>query len=65
MTTETQNNKPLYRVSFSRITGKDADGNDHSESRVRSAQPGHARATSKAPSSNATSSPPISSTTTA
>lgn len=28
MTTETQNNKPLYRVSFSRITGQDADGND-------------------------------------
>lgn len=28
MTTETQNNKPLYRVSFSRITGKDDQGND-------------------------------------
>lgn len=28
MSQETQNNKPLYRVSFSRITGKDENGND-------------------------------------
>jgi hypothetical protein len=28
MTTETQNQKPLYRVSFSRITGKDDQGQD-------------------------------------
>ncbi|OJJ12950.1 hypothetical protein BKI51_02470 [Alphaproteobacteria bacterium AO1-B] len=28
MTTQNTNNKPLYRVSFSRITGKDNQGND-------------------------------------
>lgn len=28
MTTETTNKKPLYRVSFSRITGKDDQGNE-------------------------------------
>ncbi len=28
MTTETANTKPMYRVSFSRIIGKDPEGND-------------------------------------
>lgn len=28
MTNENTNQKPLYRVSFSRITGKDDQGND-------------------------------------
>jgi uncharacterized protein (DUF736 family) len=28
MTNENNNNKPLYRVSFSRITGKDNEGKD-------------------------------------
>lgn len=28
MTNETQNTKPLYRIGFSRITGKDDQGND-------------------------------------
>lgn len=28
MSNETQNNKPLFRVSFSRITGQDKNGQD-------------------------------------
>lgn len=28
MSNETQNNKPLFRVSFSRITGQDENGQD-------------------------------------
>ncbi len=28
MTTKTQNRRPLFRVSFSRITGKDENGQD-------------------------------------